>query len=101
MEEICSQLFQAIHELNNIKCAEAAEKNWTDIMQSGKGNLKSNYKIIWYHLHVKSKKNDTNGLIYKTETYWQRKQIYGYQRGRYGGINEESEINIYTLLYIK
>ena len=23
--------------------------------------------IIWYHLHVESKKNDTNELIYKTE----------------------------------
>ena len=23
---------------------------------------------IWYHLHVESKKNDTNGFIYKTET---------------------------------
>ena len=23
--------------------------------------------IIWYHLHVKSKKNDTNEFIYKTE----------------------------------
>ena len=25
-------------------------------------------KIIWYHLYVESKRNDTNGLIYKTET---------------------------------
>ena len=23
--------------------------------------------IIWYHLYVESKKNDTNELIYKTE----------------------------------
>ena len=23
---------------------------------------------IWYHLHVESKKNDTNEFIYKTET---------------------------------
>ena len=25
-------------------------------------------RIIWYHLYVESKRNDTNGLIYKTET---------------------------------
>ena len=24
--------------------------------------------IIWYHLYVESKKNDTNEFIYKTET---------------------------------
>ena len=29
---------------------------------------KSKTKIIWYHLYVESKKNDTNELIYKTET---------------------------------
>ena len=23
--------------------------------------------IVWYHLHVESKKNDTNELMYKTE----------------------------------
>ena len=30
---------------------------------------KSHRKIntIWYHLHVESKKNDTNEIIYKTE----------------------------------
>ena len=29
---------------------------------------KSETKIIWYHLYVESKKNDTNELIHKTET---------------------------------
>ena len=47
-------------------------------------------------------KNDTNELIYKTETESQRKQTSGYQRGKgWGGINWEFRINIYTLLYIK
>ena len=27
-------------------------------------------------------KKDTNKLIYKTQTYQQRKQTYGYQRGK-------------------
>ena len=29
--------------------------------------------IIWYHLHVESKKNDTNELIYQTKIYIYRK----------------------------
>ena len=29
---------------------------------------KSKINIVWYHLFVESKKNDTNELIYKTET---------------------------------
>ena len=40
--------------------------------------------IIWYHLHVESKKKDTNELIYKTETQRHRKQTYGYQKGKRG-----------------
>ena len=28
----------------------------------------SQTNIIWYHLYVESKKNDTNEIIYKTET---------------------------------
>ena len=33
----------------------------------------------------KKKKNDTNELIYQTETDSQlRKQVYGYQRGKMG-----------------
>ena len=35
------------------------------------------------------------------QIYRLRKQTYGYQRGKVGGINEEFGINIYTLLYIK
>ena len=34
--------------------------------------------IMWYHLYVQSKKNDTNELIYKTEIEKQtEKQTYG------------------------
>ena len=29
---------------------------------------KTKKNIIWYHLHVELKKNDTNELIYKAET---------------------------------
>ena len=35
------------------------------------------------------------------ETHRQRKQTYGYQGIRGGGINWEIGIDIYTLLYIK
>ena len=35
------------------------------------------------------------------ETHRHQKQMYGYQRGKEGGINYEFEINIYILLYIK
>ena len=34
------------------------------------------------------------------QTHRHRKQTYGYQKGK-GGINQELEINRYTLLYIK
>ena len=56
---------------------------WMDleiiILSQGKTN------IIWYHLYVKSKKNDTNEVIYKTKvTHRHRKQTYGYQRGSGG-----------------
>ena len=46
-------------------------------------------------------KNDTNELIYKTQTHRYRKQTYGYQRGNWGGINWELGINRNTLLCIK
>ena len=37
------------------------------------------------------------------QTHRLRKQIYDYQRRKFGGggINQEVEINIYTLLYVK
>ena len=37
------------------------------------------------------------------QTHSHRKQTYGYQRGKghWGGKNQEIEINIYTLLYVK
>ena len=37
------------------------------------------------------------------QTHRQRKQTYGYQgdSGEWGGINQEFEINLYTLLYKK
>ena len=41
--------------------------------------------ITWYHLCVESeKKNDRNELIYKTEIDSERKQTYGYQKGKVG-----------------
>ena len=42
-----------------------------------------------------------NLFIKQKWTHRHRKQTYGYQRGRGGGINLEFGINRYTLLYIK
>ena len=58
------------------------------------------------HLYVESnkkkKRRGTNELIYKTEVESQfRKQTYGYQGVRWGGINWKIGIDIHTLLYIK
>ena len=43
--------------------------------------------ITWYHLHVKSNKNDIKELIYKTNRFWN--QTCGYQKENHGerGIN--------------
>ena len=50
----------------------------------------------------KKKRRGTNELIYKTEVESQfRKQTYGYQGVRWGGINWKIGIDIHTLLYIK
>ena len=58
-----------------------------------------------YHLYVESKKNDTNELIYKTETNSQISKTNLWlpkgKRGVGGGINQELGTNIHTLLYIK
>ena len=37
-----------------------------------------------YHLHVGSKTNDSNELIYKTEIDPQTQKTYGYQKGKWG-----------------
>ena len=60
--------------------------------------------ITCYHLYVESgkKKIQMNLFTKQKQTYGHRKQIYGYQRGREGGINQESGINRYTLaVYIQ
>ena len=47
-------------------------------------------------------KKGTNELIYKTEIELQsRKQTYGYQGARAGGISWDTGIDIYTLLCVK
>ena len=43
---------------------------------------------IWYHSYMESKKNDTNGLIYKTETNSQTEnKLMVTKVGREGEIN--------------
>ena len=46
-----------------------------------------------------SLKNDAVNLFTK-QSHISRKQTYGYQRGKVGGINWEIEINTYTLLLL-
>ena len=49
---------------------------------------------IIYMWNLKKKKTNSNKLMYKTEcTHKHRKQTYGYQRGKGGGINEDFGIN--------
>ena len=47
--------------------------------------------VIWYHLHIESKKIVIQMNFYQKQkqTHRHRKQIYGYQRGKMGegGIN--------------
>ena len=43
-------------------------------------------------------KNNTNESTYKTETDSQRKQIYGYQRGKRGG-QATSFVNAVSIAY--
>ena len=47
------------------------------------------------------KNNDMKEPIYKPEADSDRKQTYGYQRGKGRGINQEFGLSIYRLLYIK
>ena len=57
-----------------------------------------------YHLHLESKQNnDTNELIQETETDSNLKKKLMVTKGEMlrGGINQEFEINIYTLVYIR
>ena len=64
------------------------ETTWIDleiIILNEVSQIKRN--IIRYPLYVESFKKDTNELIYKTETDSQnRRQIYGYQKGK--GVRE-------------
>ena len=63
--------------------------------------------IKWYHLYMKSKKKKSYKRTYlqnRNRLKRHRRQTYGYQKGkvgRWGGINQEFVIHIYTLLYIK
>ena len=53
---------------------------------------------------MESKKNDTKRTYLQNRsrlTDIENKTNYGYQRGRWGGINWEFGINRYTLLYMK
>ena len=59
-------------------------------------DLKSQSK--WNCLYVESKKNGTKELIYKTDT---ENKLMVTNGVRWGGINWETGIDIYTLLYIK
>ena len=45
----------------------------------------SQTSILWYHLHIESKKMIQMSLFMKQkQTYRHRKQIYGYQKGKGG-----------------
>ena len=56
--------------------------------------------IVRHSLHVESKKNHTNELIYKTEVESHVENKHGYQWIRWWGINWELGIDICILLHI-
>ena len=51
--------------------------------------------------NLKIKKTQTNLFTKQKATHTHRKQTYGYQSGKGGGINSESGIHMYKLIYIK
>ena len=57
--------------------------------------------IIWYRLYVECKQNDTNELIYKTETDLEKGLMVTSGEGWVGGLDWEFKIDRYTLLYLK
>ena len=73
------------------------------IVSSEVSQTKTN--IIWYYTYMRNlKKNDTNELIYKTETdsqtYRTNLWLPGGKRGG-EGTDWEFGIDMYTLLYLK
>ena len=63
--------------------------------------IKGKTDAIRYHSKVESKKMIQTNLYTKQKlVHRHRRQTYGYQKGKEGGKNEESGINICTLLYI-
>ena len=48
----------------------------------------SQRKTISYITYMWNLKNDTNELIYKTETDYRYRKMYGYQRGKVGRRNK-------------
>ena len=53
---------------------------------------------IWCHLYVDSLKNDTNELIYKTDSQTS-KTNYGYQRGNVGGEGQIRSLGLANIYY--
>ena len=63
------EYYSAIKKTNEIMPFAATWMDLEIITLSELCQRKTN--TIWYHLHVGSKRNDTNELIYKTETVLQ------------------------------
>ena len=59
------------------------------------------YSMISLICRILKKMIQMNLFTKEKQTQGLRKQTYGYQMGRGGGINWEFEIEIYTLLYSK
>ena len=71
-------------EWNNAICSNMdATRDYHTNWSKSEGERQISYDITY----MWNLKYDTNELIYKTETYRHRKQTYGYQRGKEGGIN--------------
>ena len=77
------EYYSAIKKWNNVIC-----DNIDGLRGYHTKWIKSKTNIIWYHLYMKAKKNDTNKLIYKTETDSENKlMVTKGERCGAGGIN--------------
>ena len=85
-------------EQNNVICSNmGGPRDYTKWSKSDRER-----QILYDITYMWNLKNSPSKLIYKMkQTHRHRKQTYGYQRGKGGGINWEYGINRYTLPYIK
>ena len=90
--------------LANDKCQLKIVLTWMDLEIVMLSEVKSGHNR--YHMMplirgIQENMIQRNLFTKQEETHRPREYIYGYQRGKMRWINQEFEINVYTLLYAK